>query len=76
MGVASQRNFSSDNSSPPKTDDAIAPKKRKPRTPKAVVAKEAEPKSELIYTHPLVESLTLVNAVVKEAPKSKRASSK
>ena len=47
MGVSSQRNFSTDNSNPPKTDDAIAPKKRKPRTPKAVEAKEAEPKSEV-----------------------------
>jgi hypothetical protein len=73
MGVASHRNFSTENSNPPKTDDALAPKKRKPRTPKAVVAKEA--KSEVAPD--LVEkALNLVKEVVIEAPKRKRASSK
>ena len=47
MGVSSQRNFSTGNSNPHKTDEVIAPKKRKPRTPEDLVAKVAEPKSEV-----------------------------
>ena len=47
MGVSSQRNFRIGNSNPHKTDEVIAPKKRKPRTPEDLVAKVAEPKSEV-----------------------------
>lgn len=65
MAVAQQRSFSTDNSdnsdNSPKTD--IAPKKRKPRAPKAVVAKEPE-------------SAPALAAEGKEPPKRKRASSK
>jgi len=42
IGVPHARNFSTDNSNPPKTDDPVAPKKRKPRTPKAAKQAEAE----------------------------------
>jgi len=49
IGVQHSRNFTTDNSNSPKTDDPVAQKKRKPRTPKA--AKQAEAESDGAHNH-------------------------